>query len=139
MVITAYADARFNGTWIYVETGEKWVMKNGDFEATLGKNITRGTFTVNNGLLTSTVTHFLFDNEMASEFGIEPNKWLTANEFIVAFNNFAQRQRIPDVLINKILDLLINFPPFSYSIDVNTMVLTQNVGGTRIVRIFNRH
>ena len=146
--IEAQTNSNFNGIWVTGEegTGIELRFNNGNFERFLGGTPwDRGTYTINNNEIVFTVTHSFgegFLNDLLDAFGVsrlEP-RWYSNDEFILAIVPiFIELGFSEDVINNMIssMNSAIN-QSFTYSMDLDTLILTSTIENTPLIFIYNK-
>ena len=134
--ISAQTDRMLNGTWVSIEDEtNQWIYNNGDFEAFNEAVGLKGTYTVNNGILSRNLTNVFLPMEIAHDIGLE-SKWFTLNEFIITFRLALIKAGIQNEIIDQIINNLIDLPSANYSVDADSLVLTFVDTGKILVQIF---
>jgi len=139
--LQAKSDNRLNGKWAAIEEGMEleFRLNNGNFEASIdGVPFEKGNYTANSGTITFNITHIYGANLLFVNMGLKlDSKWYTANELIVAVRPIFTEKGLPEKEINNIIHEMIlrfNNDTRNYSVDANTLILTDNDGAM----IFNK-
>jgi hypothetical protein len=140
--LDAQTDNRLNGRWVGVleNLTVEYRFNNGNFEISVNGLLNeRGTYTVNGGNLIRTSTHIHGDfiNTIFNDIGIKlDSKWYTINEFVIAVRPKLIELGLSDRDVNNLISSLVSSTEsFPYSVDTNTLILTDTNGG---VIIFNK-
>ena len=139
-VIFAQTDNRLNGTWVFIQEGIEleFVFRNGSYDSVIdGTPVERGMYTTRDSILTlnSTHSHGNFYNEMF-EFSRFESRWYSTNELTQALTPIFIEMGIPRELVDEFIKEVISeseSQSFSYTIDVNTLILTNPSDRTMLV------
>jgi hypothetical protein len=133
--LDAQTDSRLNGNWFADVEGIETELRlnNGNFESlTNGVAAIRGTYTSSNGEFTMKPTHVHGGSVNASVgFSLFESKWYAINEFIVVMRTIFLGLGLSEEEINQAGQIMVSPPSSSYSVDVNTLVLTSTIEGNR--------
>jgi len=129
-IIGAQTDNRLNGTWFTVEEEIELEYKfsNGNYETSIdGLIMDRGTYTANNNVLNMIPTHIhgsfltiLFGGEFTFE-----SRWYTTDEFMRIAKPIFLEMGFTEKEVNEMFSGIVSLSPsFSYSVNTNTLILT---------------
>lgn len=133
--VKAQTDTRLIGTWINPEAGE-WKFQSKNFEILTEDISFRGTYTTDNGIINFKVNQVFFKNPDKlefSEWGVG-KKWYTRNELFDAMKPTAVKNGLYDEnSMNAMIDLFFILFDHAYSIDKNTLILTNKFLGNETI------
>jgi hypothetical protein len=140
--LEAQTDGRLNGRWVGEAEGIELELRldNGNFESSSnGVSDSRGSYTANNGQFTMKPTHVFGGSINASVgFPLFESKWYAKNDFIATIRIIFLQYGLSEEDIDELVQLMISPPPSAYSIDGNTLTLTSEIVGNRIVITYTK-